>query len=217
MGKEGFRPQNEQKRPSDALNEVFTPLMVAFRNKVEKTEWLDQSETYDLIARNLLQTILKPVDKMPNLRNQMFPFHEFPEIFVYAESQVEFVRTKPAFGTSAPVGEFGEAWSKRLVSCAKTLLDEISERTGIGMSNEAEKVTEQNKLILDEYTPLKTSFRGEKSGARMTSQLGLQLVLYTAGFLTQYKVPGYEDYGAEESGVDIAAKLFAKTVALQRR
>lgn len=184
---EGFWKAHIRKetRPSDTLNEAFTPLVEAFDRKIRQTKWLDNPSV-------IRYTPTRTFIPFSNYDNQLPIFTKAPS----ALANYRIVNFK------APIGDYHEEWANQLLTAANTLAHEAFDpKSNINIFPETRKVNRTFRRPLERYT-----FRGSalrfsrkswdgslRKGPQGTFLDAIQSVLYVAGLLTRYKVQGYED------------------------
>ncbi len=189
---ERIRPPHDGIKPSDALNQAFTPLMEAFRDKIDQTDWLERADVRGMRTHGIRATAVP---------DQGFGgvYRAFPKIFDFHDASIkishDFLRP-PMIDFHAPVGEYGGAWAERLVNAGAKLAEAVYlPGSDVNMRDEALEMNDYSGDFLDKYT-----YRGRVSpdrdlgsGPIRALAESFQSTCLSAGYLTMYGVPGYEE------------------------
>lgn len=170
-----YRPKEVSPRqtPSDALNELFTDVMVGYSDKVKRlggVKNLPNFPEWELIQEKASAPIKKR-------------YTQFSDIFDY--SHVEWLHNAKFY--TLPVGEYGREWGKEVICSASRITHALSdEKSGINMITETEALSVKYEYFLRNFTFYKEP--------KMIIDDSMSSLVTTVGLLTLYKVDGYEDH-----------------------
>lgn len=168
--------EEERTSPSDELNLVFTGLVKEF---IAKVTTAGEVENVPLVYPEKIKMLPSHTD-LPKPREK-YPIFERTDNFLYAYTH--------AFRNEelcAPIGEYGPEWAERLIVAASSLITASREDGRRNVKIEAGTVAKRHRSLLFWHTA-----RQQETLDTLTD--AIQSTLFVAGFLTAYKVPGFED------------------------
>lgn len=177
--------------PSRELNRALTPLVQSYEGKL-----IDKSLRFAYCEPKVVRT--------DNSNNRIGDLVEkFPKIY-HSASFIVGVDFEERLPLVAPVGDYGDNWARQLVQSANSFIQ------GARSSDSNTNIIHESLRLNSDYENLLGIYTFNKTDGMMTVTEGFQSILSVAGFLTMYKVPGYED-DPDRLLVDLAhARLFSK-------
>ena len=173
--------------PSEVLNAAFLPILKKLDSQIHTSGWLHHPP-------------IKPTGVLPEIKTEhplIATYSSHSDLYVQIPERLAYPQLLVSF--KAPVGEYGEDWAKRLIVAATSLAYEaVNTHSRVNVRREMEKANMKYRRILQQYTFRKTpdilrGKIGKQFGTQASLVEGFQSILYAAGILTAYKVPGYED------------------------
>lgn len=176
-----------RKNPSDKLNHTFTSLAQTFDRRIHKRNWLNNPQ---IRPKKLLADSKHLQPFYGNYLSHQDIIRKAPDALSYDKLFTRY---------NAPIGEYGEVWAQRLIAAAATLANNaLSLESPIHIRDKTFFVNLFHRRLLRNYTFRETPrlFNkdwGKRYGSQYSFAEAMQATLYAAGFLTAYKVKGYEN------------------------
>lgn len=170
-------------KTSDQLNQIFTQVIISFAKKLEEADWFNNIQLSET-------PVMDQIEVSSVEESDQALLYEFPSIYSTDSLGRAYLRYTDELNLAAPIGEYGINWAQSLIMGA------IALRNAAKSPNSLVNMIEELDILNSERTSILT----DNDSSRVIGNLrpfdeGLQSILFAAGFVTAYKVPGYDDPG----------------------